>query len=277
MFQKRNESHVRSFVSITALLFVSVLGLLVPIPKEPRNRAKESMVVSHRIQQYGNLPISFEPNRHQFSQGFEFLARGANYTLLLKPDSAALKMSRGANARTVQLRFRGANARAQMRGMEALPGEANYYTGTRQDWITHVPTYGQVYVDDLYPGVDLTYYGHPGRLEYDFIVKPGATPDPIDLAFEGVSSLRLADGDLVMSIGNGEIHQKKPVVYQEIDGARRVVDADYVLRDGGRIGFNIGAYDHKRPVENRGFRRLPRRARRNFMTSAENLKVPLKF
>src|SRR5947207_12003258 len=79
-------------------------------------------------------------------------ARGANYGLLLKPDAAVLKMS-GARegSRTAQLRFRGANARAEMRGMEPLPGEANYYIGDRQNWITHVPTFGRVNVDNLYP------------------------------------------------------------------------------------------------------------------------------
>src|SRR5205807_1952955 len=99
--------------------------------------------------------------------------------LLLKADTAALKMSSGADARTVELHFRGGNARAQMYGMEPLPGEANYFIGSRENWITHVPTFGKVYVNDLYPGIDVTYYGNPGRLEYDFVVKPGATADRI--------------------------------------------------------------------------------------------------
>ena len=248
MFHRRAQNQRSTFVCIATLLFTSIFGLMAPTPHGKRNSPKESLVASYRVQQYGSLPLGFEPNTHQFNREFEFLARGANHTLLLKPDTAALKMSMGANAAMVELRFRGANARAEMRGLEKLPGEANYFTGSQENWITHVPMFGKVYVKGLYPGVDLTYYGNPGRLEYDFIVKPGATPDGIDFEFEGVSGVRLADGDLVMSIGKGEIRQKKPAVYQEIDGAKRVVDARYVLRDGAGIGFAVGAYDHRLPL-----------------------------
>jgi Beta-propeller repeat len=91
-------------------------------------------------------------------------------------------------------------------------------------------------------------YGNLGRLEYDFIVKPGATPNAVSFEFKGVSAPRLLDGDLVMSSGKGEIRQQKPVAYQEIDGSRRGVDARYVLLDGGRIGFEVGAYDRRQPL-----------------------------
>src|SRR5437879_5453397 len=65
---------------------------------------------------------------------------------------------------------------------------------------------------------------------------------------EVISAIRVSDGDLVMSVGTREIRQKKPVVYQEIDGTRRPIDANYVLRDGARVGFDIGAYDHNRSL-----------------------------
>src|SRR5207302_10860546 len=98
-----------------ALLFVAGVGLLVPLPKGTRNSPKESVFAPRRIQQYGNLPLSFEPNRHQFNQEFDFLGRGPNYSLLLKPDAALLKMSGAREGdNSVQFRFRGGNAGAKM-------------------------------------------------------------------------------------------------------------------------------------------------------------------
>ncbi len=247
MIQHRGHNQMSSFVCVSGLLCLSALGLFVPLPGGMRASSTESAHRSYTLQQYGRLPISFEPNRRQFDSRFQFLARSANTALLLRPDAAVLKMSRGAEKRSIEMRILGANAGAVMRGVDKLPGEANYFSGERQDWITHVPTYERVYVDEVYPGIDLTYYGNPGHLEYDFIVKPGATPAGIDVNVEG-AAMRLADGDLVLSLGDREIRQRKPTVYQDVDGRRRMIAARYLVRDGGRFGFEVGAYDPTRPL-----------------------------
>jgi hypothetical protein len=50
------------------------------------------------------------------------------------------------------------------------------------------------------PGIDLVYYGNQRRLEYDFIVAPGANPKPIRLQFAGAKKLDLTtDGDLTVA------------------------------------------------------------------------------
>ena len=96
MFQRGNHSHTGFYICILVVLCLTVFGLLVPLPKARRLSSRESALASYRLQQYGNLPISFEPNRRQFDPEFGFLGRGANYELLLKPDAAVLKM-RGLN------------------------------------------------------------------------------------------------------------------------------------------------------------------------------------
>jgi hypothetical protein len=237
---------VASYALNLGICCLVVLGFWVPLPKRTTPSTKVSDLRSSRIQQYGNLPVAFEPNRHQFDPAFLFLARSANGAVFLKADSALLQISRGEKKHAIQLRFQNANADAVMRAAERLPGEANYFIGSPEDWITHVPTYQKVYVDDLYPGIDLTYYGTPGNLEYDLVVKPGTSPDRIDLAFEG-ADLRLSDGDLVLSADGREMRQRKPVVYQETGGTRRIVDARYVL-SGNHVRFNVEAYDQSLPL-----------------------------
>ena len=72
-----------------------------------------------------------------------------------------------------------------------LPGKSNYIIGSdRRNWQTQIPRYGKVKYQDVYPGVDLVYYGNQQQLEYDFIVAPGANPDAIELAFEGARNAR---------------------------------------------------------------------------------------
>jgi len=40
-----------------------------------------------------------------------------------------------------------------------------------------VPTFAKVNYQNVYPGVDLVYYGSQGgQLEYDFVLAPGADP-----------------------------------------------------------------------------------------------------
>jgi hypothetical protein len=38
----------------------------------------------------------------------------------------------------------------------------------------NIPTYGRVKMEQVYPGIDVLYYGTPDRLEYDIVAAPGA-------------------------------------------------------------------------------------------------------
>jgi hypothetical protein len=82
----------------------------------------------------------------------------------------------------------GVNPRAAVTGAEELPGKANYFIGNDpKKWRTNVPTYAQVKYQNVYPGIDLVYYGNQGgQLEDDFVVAPGADPSAIKLDIEVV-------------------------------------------------------------------------------------------
>jgi hypothetical protein len=202
------------------------------------------------VQDYGKLPMSFQPNKGQFEGDAKFASRGLGYSLSIHATGLRLKFRDGSasHANRFEMRLVGANPDAQVRGTNPLPGEANYFSGQPENWITHVPTYAKVAVEEVYPGIDAVYYGNQNRFEYDFIVKPGAWPDRIDIAVDGASKLSLDSGDLVISFGDRGLRLSGPTFYQEIDGRRSSVSGHYILRDRNRVGFEISDYDHNWPL-----------------------------
>src|SRR5208282_2968738 len=151
----------------------------------------------------------------------------------------------------LRMKLVGANANAQVMGSDELPGKANYFIGNDpKRWRTNVATYAKVRYHDVYPGVDLVYYGNQGgRLEYDFIVAPGADPRAIILDVGAVREppLRIdADGDLVIAAKGSEVRFHKPQVYQTGAGSSLVtrhsslVQGRFVLDARDRIHFAVG-------------------------------------
>ncbi|MGO9269810.1 MAG: SBBP repeat-containing protein, partial [Terriglobia bacterium] len=150
----------------------------------------------------------------------------------------------------IRMRLVGANASAAVTGAEELPGKSNYFIGNDpKRWRTNVSNYAKVKYADVYPGVDLVYYGNQSQLEYDFVVAAGADPKPIRLMFSGAKGLRLgADGDLVVTAEGGAVVFHKPAVYQVVDGQRAAVRGDFQRRADRTVGFRLGSYDRGKPL-----------------------------
>ena len=219
---------------------------------------------------YGKLPLHFEGNQGQAHKDVRFLARGPGYSLYLTGGEAVLVLARpdpqakldgrrtpGRRAApaqtlpvTVKMGLVGAAPAPLVGGLEELPGKANYFIGNDPGkWRTNVPTYAKVRYREVYPGIDLVYYGNQRQLEYDFVVAPGADPKKIVLGFKGADKIEIdANGDLVLHAAGGTIRQHKPIIYQEIDGVRHEISGSYVRRGANRVGFKVAAYDASHPL-----------------------------
>lgn len=153
----------------------------------------------------------------------------------------------------VRMKLEGANPLPAIDGMEKLPGIVNYFIGNDPaKWRTKIPTYAKVHYKDTYPGIDLAYYGTQGKLEYDFIVAPGADPSQIKLAFEGASEINVAEsGDLLLTTTLGEVRVQKPIVYQlEPNGHKTLVAGNYITSSASlsAVKINLAAYDTAKPL-----------------------------
>jgi len=199
---------------------------------------------------YGHLPMSFEPNQGQTDPRVQFVARGPGYTLFLSATESVLSLRGAQQDCVIRMRLAGARPASRVAALEPLASTANYFIGSDPArWRRHVPAYRKVRYERVLPGVDVIYYGRRQQLEYDLVVAPGADASSIQLTFDGADKLRIgAGGELVIESKAGPLYQRPPVVYQEVDGTRRVVAANYVVKGRRDVAFRVGDYDSSRPL-----------------------------
>jgi uncharacterized repeat protein (TIGR01451 family) len=200
---------------------------------------------------YSHLPLMFEANQGQTDAKVKFLARGFGYGLFLTADEAVLKIRTSAkNAMALSMAIEGANKDVAVVGNDPLPGVSNYFIGNdSRKWHRNVPQFARVRYQNVYPGIDLVYYGNQGQLEYDFEVGPGVDSKQVNLRFRGSDKLRIdGRGNLILAAGPQNVILQAPRVYQKIGGERRPVAGRFVLRASDRVGFDLGDYDHSRAL-----------------------------
>jgi hypothetical protein len=216
------------------------------------------------LSRMSGLPLAFEPNLGQTDAQVRYLARGAQYEVFLTHRAAvfavthpgsATKLHRGGpvracNSAAVRLELMGANQKANVSARERADGYSNYIVGRDSEhWIREVPHYGRVNYASIYPGIDLTYYGQQGQLEFDFVLAPGAAPQQIVFGVDGAHSAKTnASGDLVLTTTAGDVVLHKPLAYQTRGDRREPVDAAFEFREDHQVAFALGPYDHARAL-----------------------------
>lgn len=251
------KSHKTVFIPSFILMAVMLLlyapmrkpGITVPEKIQP-NHAFEPENHPTEYAGYTNI-LHFEANVGQTDDEAQFISRGNGYFLFLTPTEAVIAMrSEGSSNYALRLQLEGANKDPRIEGCNELPGKSNYFLGNDPaDWITNIPNYSRVEYKEVYPGIDLAYYGNEGQLEYDFIVAPAGDPRDIMLKFDTREKPRIdAQGGLVLAMDGMELTMKPPVAYQEIRGVRNPVFSAYAFRGEHQVGFDIGNYDPELPL-----------------------------
>ena len=222
--------------------------------------AADPTATARVVKSFGRLLPGFEVNRGQVDAQVKFLTRGSGYTLFLTPSEAVLVLRAPdampaagqalVSTAEVRMHLAGATAQPRVAGVEKLPGIVNYFLGNDPaQWHADIPTYAEVVYQGVYPGIDLIHHGTQGRLEYDFVVGPGAEPGAIRVEFQGADGIVVdAHGDLVLHTAVGDLRQRKPAIYQDVNGVRRAIAGDYVVLGPRRVGFQVAAYDRSRPL-----------------------------
>jgi len=234
----------------------------VAFPQPTAVAEREHDVRARVLQAYANLPLRFEANQGQTDRSVRFLSRGSGYTLFLTPTAAVLSSSEAdhdpsdpQHARVyknvLRMELLAAKPDAQISGVDELPGRSNYFIGNDpKEWHIGVPAFQRVNYKEIYPGIDLAYYGNQHHLEYDFIVAPGANPNAIRLNIRGSRQIRIAnDGDLIISVAPGrELRMGIPRVYQEEGSTRHSIDGKWLRAGRHEVRLALGEYDRNKTL-----------------------------
>ena len=224
----------------------------------------DSVTRSSVEKSYGKLPLNFEVNNGQVDDAVKFLSRGSGYTLFLTSNEVVLSLrcgpandgqqrpidrARAAKPKPVtheviRLKSIGSNPNPEVTGLDELPAKSNYLIGNDPSkWSTDVSNYAKVKLEDVYPGIDLIYYGNQRQLEYDWIVAPGADPRTIKFKVESEAELKIDNrGNLILD-EKGELRLNRPFIYQRREGSHREIAGRYILLGRQEVGFQLDKYD----------------------------------
>jgi len=233
--------------SLLALL-PSIASAQGPLPSIIRSTAPASAIVhdAKRIH-LSNLPIVFEENRGQSKAADTYLTRISGSSMGFA--SSRIEWRLPEESTPLELSFSG-SAQPLLTAHDLTGGESNYLVGSsRHDWLTHVPQFARVIYSNLYPGVDLTFYGNGSELEHDFIVAPGVDYRIIRMHYNGARSLSLnSSGALILQLDHGAVEIKAPLIYQMNGAERELRNGSFVLLSSKEVSFRVDQVDSTRPL-----------------------------
>jgi len=247
------QRHVAHLVTLIAIA-VSVIFAAPAAATPPAVNASNLGMGQAVVEQLDRMPLLFVPEQVSTDGAMGYAVRGNEASVWLGQSGLSYRLHPASGSDTVAsswvvaLDLVGAKPRQPV-GEGRLPTQVSYFKGPRNEWRTGLPSYGSVVYREPWPGVDLVVSGTAGELKSTFVVRPGANPGAIRLAYRGASAVRLEpDGSLVVDTPLGEIREQAPVAYQEVDGRRVEVAAAFELEPDGEPGhqayrFRLGEHD----------------------------------
>ncbi len=252
----------RLMCRVVALLGIGACVITAPAGAAPPTRASVEQDAQRQVvQMLDRMPLLFVPEQVLPDGGMGFAVRGSEASVWLSASGLSYRLTpgsdtdpeTGAGSWVVALDLVGASPRAPV-GEDPLPTKVSYFKGPKAEWRTGLPSYGSVRYSEPWPGVDVVVSGTAGELESTFVVRPGADPGQVRLAYRGATAVRIeAGGSLVVDTPLGEIREKAPFAYQEVDGRRVEVAAAFELDESTEPGlhayrFRLGDYDPEREL-----------------------------
>jgi hypothetical protein len=136
------------------------------------------------------------------------------------------------NGHYFQINLIDANPQAMAIAYTPLDGYFNYFLGNDScRWATNAVAFASILYQDVYEGIDFRVSSIGTNLKYDFIVKPGADPAQIKIAYCGVSGIEKSDDDLEILTSVGSLTEPRPFSYHVNNDSKQFVASEYRLRN----------------------------------------------
>ncbi|MCP9767056.1 gliding motility-associated C-terminal domain-containing protein [Lacihabitans sp. LS3-19] len=111
-----------------------------------------------------------------------------------------------------------------------------------ENWKSQVPAFEEVYLDNIYDGIDFRMYSTDQSLKYEYIVKPGADINQIKLKYNGASEVAIENKELVLKTAFGLIKEFQPFTYQLSENKKKKIASAFRKQDD-YVAFEIADYD----------------------------------
>lgn len=232
-----------------AFQLVALICTLVASPPAQSRGVLRADVATAAVASTAGRSVSsspyFEGNKGQAANDTRFVARGLHYQVALKSRGFAVSAP---GSRELSIEFAGSMP-ASVEGTDRLPGRINYFMGSdSREWISGVPTFARVTYREVYPGTDVVVYATERKLEYDFVLAPGADPNQVALRIHGARTRLDHRGAVIIESDRHEMRLEPPVSYQLRGQVREPVASRYVLDSDGTVGVSLERYDPQRTV-----------------------------
>lgn len=141
------------------------------------------------------------------------------------------------------VKFLNASPKVSVITERPMVGYSNYFIGDDPSrWASEVQSFGGLLYQQLYPGIDLRYYSENGYLKYDLIVQPNANLNQLVMRYEGIESLKVENGELLVKTSVNTVREQYPYSYQVINGQRQTVKCQYQVI-GNDVRYKLSGYD----------------------------------
>jgi len=248
---------ILGWVALSILSLMLVFPLSDILPQNHNSSTPDIPTKENTVETFGKLPLLFIQNQGQLDEAVEYYLKAPAQTLYFTKENIIFDLSRNnlseasdtAERLVFSLDFLNANSQPTIEGTGKDSAVVNYFVGNDPEkWRTGIPTYTEVVYHDIYPAVDLRLRGKGSALEYDFVVRPGARPEDIRLAYNGIDSLTIENSELVIGTAFGNIKQEKPYIYQQIADETVEVAGGFSPGSDKAYGFYVAAYNDRYPL-----------------------------
>jgi len=227
-----------------ALLLPSIFPGFVPetetfLTKSPQLFEQKENEIKEKL---GQIKGYFTENRGQIEDERIFFTYSKENVAFLESE-VLIHLNDREKSSTVRISFEGAN-RIVPEGREKRAHLSSYFYGNDSSrWKTGVGNYKRIVYDELYDGIDLTYFSTERGLKYEFHVQPFISPNVIKMRYHGVRGLVVdTGGKLIVEAEGGVFKEEKPYSYQIVDDGMIEVESEYIV-DGNSVSIKIGKYD----------------------------------
>ncbi|MCA1032798.1 SBBP repeat-containing protein [Bacillus timonensis] len=222
------------------------------------NQSRKSVNV---LNSYGKIPLFFEENVGQTSEQVKYLSKNNRSTVFFKNNEVVsflrkpLKKNEKSevewSTNVVRMKFLNAKHDSKIEGVDKQNGTVNYFKGNDDyNWNVDIPTYSKIRYKQIYPGINLIFYGNQRNHQFDFIIEPGYDFEKIAIEFEGIDSIDKDEyGKLELHFEGGSFVIHQPYIYQQYENEQKEIKGSFKIIGRNKIGFSLKEqYDKKKQL-----------------------------